>query len=733
MFRNPTKSSGGINDELPGEEEKEQISKLRSAYQEEFAKREAEGRDHSCFFSELALARVLRGNDGDLEQAKKWYGTFLEKATLYNVDDMIADLSKKLDESGSDLYSTAILPHYEEVEPFFNITLSAPELTPKGDVVQYVPMVDFDKRGIVEEVNWNHWVEFNRSIFILRCLQCDRLSRKQGRMVRCYTIADVQDCSMDTMFYGPFDRDHEDDCNRFVREIAAEIMGPLYVVNPSWKISSLYSIVSRFAPAKFAKKIQFQRGDTFSDPEFLSLFGGREQLEKLYATRKGLTLARAAEEEGEVYTGEPDALATERELEMIGMLRDEFKEELEKRQTEGLLHPFFFGDVALTRVIRGNNSRYKAAVAWMRAFLKKIEDWKVDELVAELRNNLKDAESPVVPDVKYLPFRAELHPFFRSTLCAPRSTPAGDPVCYTALVDIDRDAILQKVNWEHWVRFARSMALLSLMAADQQSSIQGRIVRVINIWDLEGSSMTSLRHPEWNEKHSRDVSAFMETICIEMAGPQYVVNAPWLLVRLFNLFSTFLPEKFTRKFQIMSSDGTSYPDFYELIGGKEQLQELLASRIGLVALADIPEGEEDIAAGQSYEKFQDIMEGQQASWNFTVIAGYGDALFGTSDIEFRVGFYSLADVPDSAAKTVTDESTEKTDAEDAIEDGLEIVAPCKCTRMTGNFTATKSGYLLLRWSNEHSTVRGKSIKYKVEVAATTTTEVADSAGPNTTD
>ena len=86
--------------------------------------------------------------------------------------------------------------------------------------------------------------------------------------------------------------------------------------------------------------------------------------------------------------------------------------------------------------------------------------------------------------------------------------------------------------------------------------------------------------------------AFMREIIIDILGPVYVLNAPWVAVKAFNWFQSLVPERFSRKLVLLDGDGTADPDFMDLVG-ESQLKHLLATRVGLLA------GEVRITGGHS--------------------------------------------------------------------------------------------------------------------------------------
>ena len=54
-------------------EDKDFVQTLRRRFHDDFAQREADGRAYPCFFGPIALARILRAVDGNVEKACEWF------------------------------------------------------------------------------------------------------------------------------------------------------------------------------------------------------------------------------------------------------------------------------------------------------------------------------------------------------------------------------------------------------------------------------------------------------------------------------------------------------------------------------------------------------------------------------------------------------------------------------------------------------------------------------------
>lgn len=683
-------------------EERVLVSRLGERFREELALRQREGRWHPCFFGETALCRILRGNHGELEKSVAWFERFLEKMVEYEVDDLLRELMGKLKDGTES--EPAILPHYDEVCKYFRMVFQAPKCSPDGDLVQYMALVDFDKYGILECLDWDHWVRFARASILLLCLRLEQMSCSKRRMVKCVLIVDLAGCNMDSAICSTFDHANDRDVSKMLEEIAAEIVSEVYVVNASWTVTTLFNTFKGFIPQPFAAKCKFPHGDGLDDQSFVERAGGKEQLKYFYSTRVGLvtTANRTISPPHEL-----DSLPTEKEKLQIAKLRERFQEAFSLREQAGLLHPCFFGDLAIARVLRGNDGSLSMAIKWFERFLDKANQYNVDRHYEYVMQRL-DASGSQYGNLTMLPYYEEVQDYFRMVFTAPKPNPKGDVVQYLAISDIDRQGILDNVDWQHWVAFMRSYMILRCIEAERLSQLRKRMVRCISIFDLEDSGvgikgMPGL--PDFDERQNRDVFEFMQNICAEILGSNYVLNAPWVMVKAYNWFSNFVPEKLSQKLRIMDGDGSRNSAFLNDIGGEQQLKHLLQTRVGLTCgQKDEPAGVRDIPPGQDFQKTREVSAGQRVSWSCEVLANFADGLLGASSVDFGVTAYWLGD--DSGTKV------HRQPVQEIIPTQTIDV---KKGRITGSCKSDGNGVISFTWSNTSTMLRTKTIRYRLSV------------------
>ena len=394
---------------------------------------------------------------------------------------------------------------------------------------------------------------------------------------------------MEGMVHRTFSRAHRRDViESFQQKVAAEIVASVYVVNVPWTMANLFGLCKTFLPAKFLQKFRVLSGDSLKDTSFVTQCGGQEQVSSFFESRKGLASDNShTHDRHQLFN--MNTWPDEDELQSIAHLREKFGQQISERKQCGADWPCFFSDLALARVLRGNERYFSEASNWFQAFLKKMEKYNVDAIVKEMTQRLESSATERA-SFNMLPHADEIGQYFRCTFSAMKLTPAGDVIWFIPLGDFDRKSLAENVQWEHFVEFVRAMIVLRAIEAQKLSEGQHRMVKCIAIVDLQGSGIGTTGVPKvesFDDPNQKNV-AFMREIIIDILGPVYVLNAPWVAVKAFNWFQTLVPERFSRKLVLLDGDGTGDPDFLELVG-ESQLKHLLATRVGLLSGEAVPQ------------------------------------------------------------------------------------------------------------------------------------------------
>ncbi|CAE8637584.1 unnamed protein product [Polarella glacialis] len=417
-----------------------------------------------------------------------------------------------------------------------------------------------------------------------------------------------------------------------------------------------------------------------------------------------------------------DFLSTPEELELIGLLRTRFQEEFESRSRDGRDFPAFFGDLALTRVLRECSGDLEKACQWFSQFLLTMVEIRGDELVASLTGKLDAAESAGrrvdVSDLEHYEVFKD-HVSFIFT--ADQFATSGDPVTYLPACDLDKRAIIQSGEWQKYERFVISMGLMRAIELDRLSRKEGRLARALMILDLYGCTLSSLSCGEYDRAYEKTVQ-HLQKLAVQVTGDIWVLNTPWFGHRIFAVLKRTLPK--LGSIFVVSGNGSSEAALVRQVG-VAQLAEFETSRRRapklIVGELRGERVEQLVRQGSTFEQSVAVKPGQAVTWAFLVAPG-GFAL-PPPDVEFSVAaiwedFGQEKQVPEQVPDDCPVMAWElglETGAEDVTEE--VVVGAAKISSLdgetSGRFLAPKAGVVVLRWSNGHNILRSKALHFKV--------------------
>eukprot|EP00931_Biecheleriopsis_adriatica_P032725 TRINITY_DN19059_c0_g1_i1.p1 TRINITY_DN19059_c0_g1~~TRINITY_DN19059_c0_g1_i1.p1 ORF type:complete len:432 (+),score=89.38 TRINITY_DN19059_c0_g1_i1:25-1320(+) len=289
------------SDSPPTADELRLLGQLREMFAEDLSLREAKGLNTPCIFGDFALTRVLRGCMGDLDKAATWLRRLFDNMEQFELDGLIDSMCKKLDEHPElPLGHACMLPNYDELKTYLNEIYHFPKLASSGDPINYFAFCDVDSQGILDNIEWDHFVQYHRAATVLRMIVLDRLSREQNRMVKTIWIGDLKGSSIRTFHNPEFQKHFDKDIAAFQQTVAAEVLRKIYALNGPWWAVQLWQMFQRLIPEGMKRKIQLLEGGGMEDPAFTSLLGGRATLQQMLLSRKGLVGGEVEAPSGEV-------------------------------------------------------------------------------------------------------------------------------------------------------------------------------------------------------------------------------------------------------------------------------------------------------------------------------------------------------------------------------------------------------------------------------------------------
>lgn len=422
------------------------------------------------------------------------------------------------------------------------------------------------------------------------------------------------------------------------------------------------------------------------------------------------------------------------ERRLVAELRARFARELGERRAKGNDHPCLFGDIALLRVLRGNGNDLEQASSWFSRCLCTVDAAELDGVVEAMSRELDEAQT-LTPLDSMLPHHEDIKQHVRAVFSAPQTSPSGDLINYISFARFDMWAMMRCMKWRHWVEYMHGATVMRMIECDRQSRAQGRLVRVVTIIDVAGCSFGMFNCPQWHVAHSRDLGSFQERVAAEIFGPVVLLNAPWLVQQVFAGALRFVPERFRHKVRLVNGDGLDDADFVKMAGGEAQLRQLLSVKDSIFDEEEDPQAPSQLVQAliprrQAFERSLDVSPGQVVEWEFEVLPGAVDTRLGESDVAFSV--FAFWKAPDSEQSS--SEQLAKLLLSCPVWERIthqESIGASR-GRIRGCWRATRPGVLRISWSNLHSRLRSKIVKYSVRVAEVKQATPAPASAPATT-
>jgi hypothetical protein len=226
---------------------------------------------------------------------------------------------------------------------------------------------------------------------------------------------------------------------------------------------------------------------------------------------------------------------------------------------------------------------------------------------------------------------------------------------------------------------------------DRISRKEGHMAKVSFIWDFDGvSSMFQMQNKEWKRRVD-EMDALRGELHIEYLSKFYLINASWIVRKLYSIIKLAIPKRTTDKVIIVGSDWRDEilkefdPKVVALILKNSNKSGKIGSQGDNSGGHDDLIGELNIKAGSKKEVIIDLDDAMEVSWNFKATS---------RDINFSASVTNV--------------------------DGPTVIVPTtRCTadegEITGKINENMSGILILCWDNSHSWMWGNGVKYEVTV------------------
>jgi hypothetical protein len=252
------------------------------------------------------------------------------------------------------------------------------------------------------------------------------------------------------------------------------------------------------------------------------------------------------------------------------------------------------------------------------------------------------------------------------------------------------EGMLSRTSEEQVRRYQLVDIVVHQMRFDRISRHDGYMAKVCFLWDFNGvTTMFQMQNKEWKRRMD-EMDALRGELHIEYLGKFYLINASWIVRKLYSIVRLALPSRTAAKVVVLGADWR-----------EEVLREFDPKVVALVLKNSNKSGkpkssdenheQEDLSgtihlsAGSKKEVVIDLDTAQEVSWNFKATS---------RDINFSA-VVTGADGPQVIAE----------DTRYAASEG----------NVAGSCPKGSTGILVLCWDNSHSWMRGNGVQYEVVV------------------
>jgi len=413
------------------------------------------------------------------------------------------------------------------------------------------------------------------------------------------------------------------------------------------------------------------------------------------------------------------SLASPAEQKAIQQMRLELAMELGALQQRGYDFDHTTGDVFMLRVLRGNEHDVPRAVQWYKQCLEVRDREGLDEIGLEIQG--------LPYDVTLLPLYKEVSPHFRtlgneSTL----RTTVGDLVYCEFLGGINYDALRNTLGLSTLRKFHCYNHEARLIALDRLSRQTGRLVKALVVQHFQ-----DLTFPP---KEIVDFDVNLKTGVFEKTAPEIIhkimiLSFPAWMHGLYRVVRPLIPKRTRDNIMVLGRHFLEDKDALAEAGAP--LLATIVKEQNMTGYGDSSDegvgggcsagGPRVLHARSAVQKGVQVKAGQVISWKFQVgsseelraaggrgrLGGLADMITEGTDVIFDVG--ALWDVEPA-------ESAEAGAVPDALVEGMicTLVPPrpvaASAGEVCGSLTVERTGTIMLRWSNFHSTFRAKLLK-----------------------
>lgn len=253
---------------LADEKELEAIASIRGKLEPELKKVKDAGNDFPHTTGDIFFTRLLRGNNGNIDEAVEWYRKFIELRAKFGLDD----IHKECEKNGT-AWRASAMPHADDMKKYWSTMFDEDSLrTQSGHLMWYDPMGDYRTKEMLTELPNEKILKYLHTMFERRTSTLDKISRKEGKIVKIIRVMDLEGSGFWQMNrqWTSFEKEY---VNPVLMGTSIETVHVIFVNNFPKIFLNFWNIFKVIIPPRLLARFRLLGTEYIQDKEFLAEVG----------------------------------------------------------------------------------------------------------------------------------------------------------------------------------------------------------------------------------------------------------------------------------------------------------------------------------------------------------------------------------------------------------------------------------------------------------------------------
>lgn len=253
---------------LASPEELESIKTLREQLAPELKALADAGKDFTHTTGDIFFTRLLRGNNGNLEEAVAWYRKFIELRNKFGLDDIHAECEKN-----NIAWKVDAMPFAEDMKKYSTSAFDQDTLrSPAGNLLWYDSYGDMRVPALLSEMGEEKIVRYQHFIFERRTSAIDKVSRDEGKIVKIVRIMDFEGMSLSN-WTREFQKLDDASLTPVLMGTSIESVHIIFMINFPRLFYKIWEVLKSFLPPRLVARFRVLDANYMQDKELLAEVG----------------------------------------------------------------------------------------------------------------------------------------------------------------------------------------------------------------------------------------------------------------------------------------------------------------------------------------------------------------------------------------------------------------------------------------------------------------------------